>query len=351
MARALRIQYPGAWFHLTARAIERRPLFRDDRDRHHFLELLPEAVERYRLRLCAYVLMDNHYHLLLQICDANLSVAMQWLGDSYAMWFNRRHRRVGPLYQGRFKAVLVDGESYAVEVSRYLHLNPVRTKPQGLDKKHHAASRAGIVEKPPDPQQLAVRLRRLREERWSSYRAYVGLASAPGWLDDGTILAMMGGRPGAEQRRAYQRYVEEAVREGLPESPWERLVGGMVLGGPAFVRQVRRWIRGNAREQPALRPLSDRPRFEQAVAVVAALKRERWEKFRDRHGDWGRDLVIHLARRHCGLTLREIGERVGGTHYAAVAMGGRRLAARTATDRPLRQLVKQAEAQMLNVKT
>ena len=104
MARALRIQYPGAWYHLTARGIERRPLFRDDRDRAHLPELLPEAVGRYRLRLYAYVMMDNHYHLLLQIRDANLSAAMQRLGDSYAVWFNRRHRRVGHRYGNRHAA-------------------------------------------------------------------------------------------------------------------------------------------------------------------------------------------------------------------------------------------------------
>ena len=111
MTRPLRIQYPGAWYHLTARGIERRRLFVDEPDREHLLELFAGMVERYGLQVHSFVLMDNHYHLLASIQQANLSAAMQWLGDSYVMWFNRRHRRAGPLYQGRFKAILVDAEA------------------------------------------------------------------------------------------------------------------------------------------------------------------------------------------------------------------------------------------------
>ena len=101
MARALRIQKSGAWYHLTARGNERRPIFRDERDREHFCEVLAELVDRYRWRLHVYVLMDNHYHLLAETAEANLSRAMQWLNVSYSVWFNRRHQRAGHLFQGR----------------------------------------------------------------------------------------------------------------------------------------------------------------------------------------------------------------------------------------------------------
>ena len=343
MARPLRIQYPGAWYHLTGRGNERRNIFRDDRDRLHFLELLEELVDRYRLRLYAYVLMDNHHHLLAQITEPNLSEAMQWLGESYATWFNVRHGRAGHLFQGRFQSILVDGEVYGVEVSRYLHLNPVRLKRFGLDKAAQQRSRAGVVDRPPDAQQIAERLQRLRQYRWNSYRSYVGLASVPGWLDVSTMLQTMGGRGLEEQRRAYRQYVEHEVREGWPESPWEKVVGGVVLGGPAFVRNVRRWLQGEVKEQPGLAALRERPSFEEVVTVVERLKGESWQAFRDRYGDWGRDLVLALARRHCGLKLRELAERTGGMGYRGVAAAVKRLDQRAKHDRQLRQALADLE--------
>ena len=126
MARPLRIIFPGAWYHVTSRGQERRPIFLDDRDREHFLELLEVMVSRFRVRVHAYVLMDNHYHLLLETPEANLSRAIQWLNVSYAAWFNCRHRRSGHLTQGRFKAILVEQTAWALELSVYVHLNPVR---------------------------------------------------------------------------------------------------------------------------------------------------------------------------------------------------------------------------------
>ena len=105
MARPLRIERPGGWYHLTARGNERRPIFRDARDRKHFCQLLAEVVSRFQVRLHGYVLMVNHYHLILELREANLSRAAQWLNLSYSVWFNRRHQRSGHLFQGRFKSV------------------------------------------------------------------------------------------------------------------------------------------------------------------------------------------------------------------------------------------------------
>src|SRR5213594_3117448 len=107
MARPLRIERIGCWYHLTARGNERRDIFRDDKDRRHFLELLEEVVSMFAVRLHAYVLMSNHYHLLVEITEANLSRAIHWLNVSYTVWFNRRHGRSGHFFEGRFKSVLV----------------------------------------------------------------------------------------------------------------------------------------------------------------------------------------------------------------------------------------------------
>ena len=124
---------------------ERKAVFRDDRDRRRFLDLLQDWVNRFGIRLHAYVLMDNHYHLLLESTNANLAQAMQWLQVSYTVWFNRRHRRIGHLFQGRYKAILLEPTAAAWEVSRYVHLNPVRIQGLGLGKTERERERVGLT--------------------------------------------------------------------------------------------------------------------------------------------------------------------------------------------------------------
>ena len=135
MARPLRIERAGAWYHITARGTERRVIYKDDVDRRRWLGLLAEAAARFNWLVHGYVMMDNHYHLIIQTREANLSQSMQWLQTSYSMGFNHRHGRVGPLFQGRFKAVVVEAPAWGWELSRYVHLNPVRTARMGLDKR------------------------------------------------------------------------------------------------------------------------------------------------------------------------------------------------------------------------
>src|SRR5271157_1922938 len=141
MARPLRIERPGGRYHVTARGNEQKPIYRTDGDREHCLRLLGEMSERFGVRVHAYTLMDNHYHLMVETPEANLSRAMQWLNVSYSVWFNRRHERGGHLFQGRFGAVVVEEDAGWQEVARYVHLNPVRIAGLGLDKRARAASR------------------------------------------------------------------------------------------------------------------------------------------------------------------------------------------------------------------
>jgi REP element-mobilizing transposase RayT len=319
MARPLRIEAADAWVHLTARGNERKPIFRDDADRRQFLDLLGEMSVRFAVRVAAYVLMDNHYHVLARPSQRNLSRAMQWLGVSYTVWFNRRHRRAGHLFQGRFKSVVLE-EGAAAEVSRYVHLNPVRVRALGLDKAAQPRARQGMIEKP-SAELVRERVRRLRESRWSSYRAYVGLERGPDWLESELVLRLVSGagKERAQWFGRYREYVETAVREGLLESPWERLEAQVLLGGKAFVARMRKLMSGDVKEQTALRRLQARTTWEQVVAAVEKQRGEPWAKFRDRHGDWGRDAVLHLARKRCGLTLRELGELAGGMDYRSVA--------------------------------
>src|SRR5882724_3598613 len=125
MARPLRMNRAGVWFHVAARGTNPKDVFIDDSHRRHWLGLLEEWVPRFRLQVHAYAMMSNHYHLLVETPEANLSQAMQWLQTSYSMWFNRKRGRVGPLFQGRYKALVVEPQSWGWAVSRYIHLNPV----------------------------------------------------------------------------------------------------------------------------------------------------------------------------------------------------------------------------------
>jgi REP element-mobilizing transposase RayT len=340
MSRPIRIERPGAWYHVTARGNQRRAIYRDDRDRRHFCELLGETVERFGLVLHGYVLMDNHFHLLLQTPEPNLSGAMQWLNMSYSVWFNRRHGRVGRLFQGRYKAVVIDPIGWGLELSRYLHLNPVRVSRLGLDKAVRQRSRVGALDAP-NRSLVQERLARLRRHRWSSYRAYVGLAKGPPWLRMETVLRLGGGPKGQGQREAYRNYVESAVRQGLPESPWERLTAQVVLGGAAFMQELREALRGNRRGQTGLRHLHDRPTLTEVIACVEKLKGEKWEAFRDRYGDWGRDLVLYLGRKDSGLKLRELAEAAGGIDYVSAWAAVERFEQRLAKDASLSNRLRQ----------
>jgi putative transposase len=168
MARALRIQCPGGRCHVAARGNERREIFRDDTDRFHFLELPSELGQRFGVRVHAYVLMENHYHLLLETPEPNLSRAMQWCNVSYSVWFNLPHRRSGHLPQGRFGAELVQEDAGWQAVARYVHLNSIRIARLGLDKSSQAAAHDGPIAAP-STELVAERLKVLRKYRWSSY--------------------------------------------------------------------------------------------------------------------------------------------------------------------------------------
>ena len=154
MARPLRLEFPGALYHVTSRGNQRGNIFDDNDDRRQFLLVLQEVCHRYNWICHAYCLMSNHYHLLIETPDGNLSQGMRQLNGVYTQYFNRRHGRVGHVFQGRYKGILVDKNSYLLELARYIVLNPVR---------------AGLV-------------RSAREWPWSSYRATAGLTECPGWL-------------------------------------------------------------------------------------------------------------------------------------------------------------------------
>ncbi|MFA5370978.1 MAG: transposase [Sideroxydans sp.] len=236
MARSLRLEFPGAIYHVTSRGNARNPIFMDDEDRILFQTCLGEAVTRFRWRCHAYCLMDNHYHLLIETPEGNLSAGMRQLNGLYTQRFNRRHERVGHLFQGRFKAIVVDRDSYLLELCRYIVLNPIR---------------AGMVEK-------------LEHYMWSSYRATMGLSGSPAWLETDWVLSQFGG----ERAKACSRYAEFVAQgKGLP-SPWSAVKGQVLLGTENFVEQMRPILEGvsDLKEFPRDQRLMNRPSLESLFA-------------------------------------------------------------------------------------
>jgi REP element-mobilizing transposase RayT len=191
MARAQRIEYEGAVYHVTARGNERRAIFQDDTDRERFLHTLAESVERFEVRLYLFCLMSNHIHLVVETPRANLGPFMHRLLTSYTVYFNRRHRRCGHLMQGRYGARLVEKDAYMLRLSRYVHLNPVFT--------------AGARRRP-----LCERVTMLRQYRWSSYRSYIGSDRRIGFVDYAPILALVS-PGGTRPAQAYRRFVEAGI--------------------------------------------------------------------------------------------------------------------------------------------
>lgn len=333
MSRPLRLLVKDGWYHVTARGNERRAIFRGDGDCARFLEMIGELPERYGVRVAAYVLMGNHYHLILQTPRANLSAAMQWLNVGYTVWFNRRHRRAGHLLQGRFKGILVDGEgAWLGMLAEYVHLNPVRVAALGRGKADRSVANAGLAPAPTG-EEVDRRLAVLRSHRWSSYPAYAGYAKAMKWLSMDEILRRAPGRDKDPHAR-YRRRIEDVVREGVPESPWSQLRAQVAIGAETFWKRL--VAKGDRWEMTAVRRMERRTEWEDVVRAVETVKGEAWEAFRDRHGDWGRDLALAVARRRCGMTLSALGTAAGGMRYGAVAAAIRNLHARLPRNRSLR---------------
>jgi REP element-mobilizing transposase RayT len=244
MARPLRLEHPGALWHVTARGNERGEVFRDDADRREFLAVLGRTVSIYGWRLHGYVLMGNHYHLLVETPEPTLSRGMRDLNGVTTQRFNRRHGRTGHLFEGRFKAILVERDAHLLELARYLVLNPVRA---GLAKSAAAWP-------------------------WSSYKATAGLAEAPEWLETGWTLEQFGRRP-AEARRRFAAFVADG--RGAGYDPWGQLRGQVFLGSEGFAREVGRRASRKAppREVPRAQREPVAPSPEEIAAAFTAARR------------------------------------------------------------------------------
>jgi putative transposase len=310
MARPLRVEYPGAIYHVTGRMVgsrqdERLRLFRDTKDYVRFLERLGEGVEEFDVRLYLFCLMANHYHLVLETPGGNLSRFMQKLSTAYTVYYNRRHQRHGHLLDGRFKAKLVEGDEYLLKLSRYVHLNPV----------HVARWKSRSV---------ADRVAYLREYRWSSYRNYMGESSECKFLDTGPLLAEMGGRV-KDRAARYGEFVETGLAEDDVEFQEVLKASPLGIGDEAF--QEWAWVlhRDLAAKRTQSQDVSFRrmggwlePR--QVLGIVAEGLDEDLASFNKRRRNSPvRAVAGRFLVRFAGLTQREVAELLGVGSGAAVS--------------------------------
>ena len=308
MPRRMRVEFAGAVYHVMARGNERREIFRDDRDRERFLETVAEAVRQFGLRLHAYCLMPNHYHLLLGTPRGNLSRAMGWLQTTSTARFNARHRRRGHLFQGRYKAQVVEADTYARWLVEYVHLNPVRPR-----------QRSGQI--------ASERLKELRAYRWSSHLDYAGLRRPGGeWLCL-DWLAYWG-----RNRREAQRAYREAMRRWFGQevnNPWEQLRGAMVLGGEDLYQRVRALA-----EQKGGLEAARWTRSEEGGAIRQRVRRLVAKEEDDRVKLWAR---IRLG----GERGVEVGREHGYADSSGVTQAVKRLEARATRDRVIAKKLEQ----------
>lgn len=275
MARPLRVEYPGACYHITSRGNAKQAIFRDDADREVLLRILDSAVKRFGWDVFAYCFMGNHYHVLLQTPVPNLSRGMKQVNGVYTQRFNRRHDRIGHLFQGRYGAILVERETYLLELVRYISLNPVR---------------AGMVSS-------------AEQWRWSSHRAHAGLAAAPDWLRTQPILERFSADPASAPLR-YREFVAEGA--GLP-GPWSALRGQVLLGSDLFAERFRDLLvqRPVSKEVPRAARLAARPSLDALLPRAPAMARAE------------RNAAIVQASLAHGYSLADIARHTG-LHYSTV---------------------------------
>lgn len=274
MARPLRIEYPDAVYHVTSRGNARSDIFHSDQDREEFLFILDTVVKRFNWLCHAYCLMDNHYHLLIETPDGNLSLGMRQLNGIYTQKYNYLHGKTGHVFQGRYKAILVDKESYLLELCRYVVLNPVRAK---------------MISKP-------------EEWKWSSYRYTAGIKKAPAYLIPDWIVGHFS-KNKAEAQKLYRKFVKEGI---YASSPWRELQGQILLVEKTFIERYIKLLQGKEqiKEIPRIQRYLNRPKLADLFCKGDKKK--------------GRDKNIYTAHVRYDYRLNEISEHLG-IHYTTVS--------------------------------
>ena len=324
MARPLRIQYSGAVYHVTCRGNERKEIFKDNQDRKTFLEILAYSSKIYNIKIFSYILMENHFHLLIETPLGNLGEFMRHFNITYTGYYNRRHNRVGHLYQGRYKSILVDKESYLSVLSRYIHLNPVRIK---------------AMERKTDEEKI----QHLRNYKWSSLPGYINKGEREQFVDYAIVLEEYGG-DNDRSRLAYKKGIYDDISDKLEIR--DKIIGQSIIGGEEFIKWVKEELleRQKDRECPSLREIQ---RYKAKEKIIEAIEKESGKGLEEIKREKGniRQIAMDLLYRTGGLKGAEIGKLMG-VDYSTVSQGRKRLREKIETDRKLKQLVNRIERRL-----
>jgi putative transposase len=319
MARALRIQYPGAYYHVMNRGNRREDIFITDQDRKIFLDALADSCETFHIKLINYVLMSNHFHMLVQTPEANLSEFMRHFLVTYTVRFNRRNGQTGHVFQGRFKSLLVDEDEYLLPLSRYIHLNPIRTR--RFEKTDYTT-----------------KCEYLRKYPWSSFAGYCYLRKRTKNIDYDWFLTTYFGEDTAKGRRQFREYVYHAI-EGEIENPFENVVHQSILGAQDFVDWVKKKLpQKGQREVPSLKKLYHDIPVERIIAEVAKAGSVSAKDLQDRKTKLKdlRRMAMELCYRFSNDKQKEIGA-IFGVDYSTVSQNRVRLKAKLKSSRKLKQ--------------
>jgi len=327
MARPLRIQFPGAFYHITCRGIERRKIFIDDKERFQFLAFLSESLAIYQVVLHGHILMTNHFHLLIQTKKANCSEFMRHFNIRYTGWFNWRHHRDGNLYQGRYRAYLIDADNYLLEVSRYLHLNCVRVK---------ELRKLGYQEQ----------WQYVKDYQWSSIHGYLDEKKTVKDVDYDLILSLVGGRS------EYRRFVLDGIKKDI-DSPFKKVKSRIILGDDEFVAQVKKHIGpASVREQPSYRDIVFKTLAPEVVLGIltreCGIKKEILQQRRV-NGEI-RGMVAELLYKYSAISQTQIGMLIGDIDYVSVHHLRRRFRdkMKMEKDSQVKELYEKAELKLKN---
>ena len=322
MGRPFRIEFKNAVYHITSRGNERKKIYRDDGDKEKFLGLLEDYKNRYNFLIHCFVLMDNHYHLVIETLRPNLIKIMHGLNSGYTGYFNKKYKRSGHLFQGRYKAIIVDKENYLLELSRYVHLNPLRAK---------------IINKPQD-------------YKWSSYGGYIRKKEVNNLNNYNWLLSIFGNEE-KKSRRQYKEFVEEGIAKKL-ENPIKRAVGNMILGSKEFIDSIlvkidrdeigqeianRNEILKTINPQEVIKEVSNKYKIKPIEITNTGTRNNE-----------ARNVAIYITRNVCELSNKETAKIFGGVKESAVSKIVKRLENNIKTNKALKRITEQL---MSNVKT
>ena len=316
MVRPLRILYPDAWYHVMNRGRSQTQIYREPGDYTTFIELLKDASFMWKVKISAYCLMSNHYHLLVQTPQANLSRFMRHINGVYTQYFNRTHKSDGPLFRGRYKSIVVESDSYLLELVRYIHRNPLQ---------------AGLV-------------RKLEDHRWNSHRLYMVKGNEGNWLYKDFVLNMLA-EDKTKQRQTYLDFMKQEESETIHDL-YNQGKLPLLLGTQEFIEDIRKRYLGKTdkKETPQVRELFlDPSRIERAVAKVYQVKRAGLMISQRGIYNEARNAAIYLTRKHTGLSLSNIGTRYGMNSYSSVSSVILRMQEALLNNNKLRQRLKEAE--------